>query len=121
MMEDIEEQQLITEAAGTAGLGILTAAIFLAGEMAGSGVLALSFALVGTGWSGLFLIVLFSGIAAYIGSRLGLVWEILAETHEELQQGHVRDPYPLLAEKAGSVIGPKWGKAFRYIATGNSN
>ena len=31
------------------GLGVLTAAIFLAGEMAGSGVLALPFALVGTG------------------------------------------------------------------------
>ena len=31
------------------GLGILTAAIFLAGEMAGSGVLALPNAMVGTG------------------------------------------------------------------------
>ena len=31
------------------GLGVLTAAIFLAGEMAGSGVLALPNAMVGTG------------------------------------------------------------------------
>ena len=31
------------------GLGVITAAIFLAGEMAGSGVLALPFAMVGTG------------------------------------------------------------------------
>ncbi len=31
------------------GLGITTAAIFLAGEMAGSGVLALPYAMVGTG------------------------------------------------------------------------
>ena len=31
------------------GLGILTAAIFLAGEMAGSGVLALPAAMIGTG------------------------------------------------------------------------
>lgn len=51
-------------------LGIITAAIFLAGEMAGSGVLALPAALKGTGWSGLFLIIFFSINAAYIGSRL---------------------------------------------------
>ena len=31
------------------GLGIITAAIFLAGEMAGSGVLALPAAMIGTG------------------------------------------------------------------------
>jgi amino acid permease len=33
------------------GLTILTAAIFLAGEMAGSGVLALPYAILGTGRS----------------------------------------------------------------------
>ena len=32
------------------GLGLVTAIIFLSGEMAGSGVLALPKALVGTGW-----------------------------------------------------------------------
>ena len=32
------------------GLGIATASIFLAGEMAGSGVLALPSAVVSTGW-----------------------------------------------------------------------
>ena len=31
------------------GLGVATAAIFLAGEMAGSGVLALPYAILGTG------------------------------------------------------------------------
>jgi amino acid permease len=33
----------------TGGLTIITAAIFLAGEMAGSGVLALPYAILGTG------------------------------------------------------------------------
>ena len=33
------------------GLGVITAGVFLAGEMAGSGVLALPFAMVGTGTS----------------------------------------------------------------------
>ena len=37
------------------GLGIATAAIFLAGEMAGSGVLALSSAVVQTGWLLIFI------------------------------------------------------------------
>ena len=34
---------------GEGGLSIVTAAIFLAGEMAGSGVLALPYAVLGTG------------------------------------------------------------------------
>ena len=37
------------------GLGFITAAVFLAGEMAGSGVLALPFAMTGTGKNGLTL------------------------------------------------------------------
>ena len=114
----MEKEQLVSSE--VKGLGIVTASIFLAGEMAGSGVLALPSAIVGTGWSGLLLILFFSGNAAYIGSRLGLCWEILAESgFEELQcQSHVRDPYPLIAEKAGSIKGPLVGKAFRLIASG---
>ena len=100
-------------------LGVITATIFLAGEMAGSGVLAIPAALKGTGWSGLLLIAFFSINAAYIGSRLGLCWEVLAESgFEELRQEHVRDPYPLIAEKAGSIISPFTAKMFRWIASG---
>lgn len=118
MSSSIEEQRLLSPD-NAKGLGILTAAIFLSGEMAGSGVLAIPNALVGTGWSGLILIVFFSMNAAYIGSRIGLCWEILDDMgFEELRQSHVRDPYPLIAEKTGSLLGPKVGKAFRYIASG---
>ena len=103
----------------TLSLGITTAAIFLAGEMAGSGVLALPAALVGTGPSGLFLIAFFSFNAFYIGSRLGLCWQVLAESgFDELNEAHVRDPYPLIAEKAGSIKSPLVGKTLRYIASG---
>ena len=101
------------------GLGILTAAIFLSGEMAGSGVLALPNALVGTGWSGMMLILFFSVNAAYIGTRLGLCWEILSELgFDEFSQNHVRDPYPLIAEKSGSLKGHRIGKALRHLASG---
>ena len=90
------------------------------GEMAGSGVLALPRALVGTGWSGMLLIVFFSIQAAYSGTRLGLCWEILAEMgFDEFLHSHVRDPYPLIAEKAGSFKGYWVGKIFRFIASGN--
>ncbi len=44
----LEKLQMEQQAAKH-GLGVITAAIFLAGEMAGSGVLALPFAMVGTG------------------------------------------------------------------------
>ena len=113
---------LSSENEGTlAGLGIATAAIFLAGEMAGSGILALTHALLGTGWSGIILIVFFSINAAYIGTRLGLCWEILAEMgFEEFSQTHVRDPYPLIAEKAGAFKGYWIGRTLRHLASGNN-
>jgi hypothetical protein len=117
-MPDIEERGLFSPEVSASGLGIITAAIFLSGEMAGSGVLALSGALVGTGWSGLLMIAFFCINATYIGCSLGRTWEILAETFKELQEDHIRDPYPLIAEKAGSLQSPLVGKIFRYIASG---
>ena len=44
-----EKVQVTKEVVKHGGLGILTAAIFLSGEMAGSGVLALPAAMIGTG------------------------------------------------------------------------
>ena len=90
---------LLTEKAG-AGLGVLSAAVLLAGEMAGSGVLALPNAMIGTG--GIFGIVLIIGFtvnALYSGTRLGLCWVMLEERYEEFR-GEVRDPYPAIAHKA---------------------
>ena len=43
------EKRLREQDVAEHGLGVITAAIFLAGEMAGSGVLALPNAMVGTG------------------------------------------------------------------------
>jgi len=82
------------------GLGIITAAIFLSGEMAGSGVLALPAAFQGTGGIlGMVLILLFTINAGFSGTRLGLCWVMLEERYVEFQ-GEVRDPYPSIAEKA---------------------
>eukprot|EP00088_Acartia_fossae_P052523 TRINITY_DN5935_c0_g1_i1.p1 TRINITY_DN5935_c0_g1~~TRINITY_DN5935_c0_g1_i1.p1 ORF type:complete len:461 (-),score=123.08 TRINITY_DN5935_c0_g1_i1:31-1413(-) len=81
------------------GLSIVTAAIFLAGEMAGSGVLALPYALLGTGWAGLFLIVFFTINSLFTGTRLGLCWVMLEDRYDEFK-GEVRDPYPAIGKKA---------------------
>jgi len=94
----------LTEEVKQGGLGVMTAAIFLAGEMAGSGVLALPAAMLGTGWPGLILIVLFTMNAGYSGTRLGLCWIMLEERFEEFR-GEVRDPYPTIGEKAIGKIG----------------
>ena len=88
------------------GLGVLSAAILLAGEMAGSGVLALPAAMTGTGGVlGMALIIIFTINSLYSGTRLGLCWIILEERYEEYR-GQVRDPYPAIGERA---IG-KWGR-----------
>ena len=64
------------------------------------------------------LIIFFSINAAYIGTRLGILWELLGEKHEEFHQAHVRDPYPLIAEKAGLAKGPRLAKILRTTASG---
>merc|ERR1712123_239918 len=69
-ISDVQKKEMEQDAAKH-GLGVITAAVFLAGEMAGSGVLALPFAMTGTGWAGLALILLFTINAAFSGTRLG--------------------------------------------------
>ena len=59
--------------------------------------------------------------AAYIGSRLGICWEVLGEKHVEFQSSHVRDPYPLIAEKAGLEKGTMVSKLLRTIAVGKKS
>lgn len=86
------------------GLSILTASIFLAGEMAGSGVLALPYAILGTGWSGLFLILFFTINSLFTGTRLGLCWTMLEDRYDEFK-GEIRDPYPAIGEKAFGKVG----------------
>merc|ERR1719150_3178947 len=101
------KQQVVTHG----GLGIITAGVFLAGEMAGSGVLALPFAMVGTGWFGLILILMFTINSGFTGTRLGLCWIMLEERYEEFR-GQVRDPYPAIGEKA---VG-RWGRIMSIVS-----
>jgi len=100
-----ERLELGKEVVKKSGLGIITAAIFLSGEMAGSGVLALPAAFIGTGGIlGCLLIILFTLNAGFSGTRLGLCWVMLEERYPEFR-GEVRDPYPAIAEKAMGKLG----------------
>ena len=81
------------------GLTVFTAAVFIIGEMAGSGVLALPSAIVSAGWTGLALLILCCFASGYCGRILGRSWALLRERHEEYK-GHVRYPYPAIGEKA---------------------
>ena len=65
----------------------MMAIIFLAGEMAGVGVLALPMAMVGTGPAGFALIVYFTINAMFSGSRLGMCWVMITERFEEFREG----------------------------------
>eukprot|EP00094_Tigriopus_californicus_P008633 TCALIF_08321-PA protein Name:"Similar to AVT1 Vacuolar amino acid transporter 1 (Saccharomyces cerevisiae (strain ATCC 204508 / S288c))" AED:0.26 eAED:0.26 QI:61/1/0.6/1/0.75/0.8/5/0/401 len=113
-----DEAPLLSPAHNGAGLGLCIAAVFLSGEMAGSGVLALPHALSNTGWSGLLLLVMFAINGAYIGFRLGTCWEMIAEHYEDFRTHElVRDPYPLIAERTGRVFGQGWGLALRWVTT----
>jgi len=103
-LDELQKKEMERETAKH-GLGVITAAIFLAGEMAGSGVLALPFAMIGTGWAGLALIFIFTVNAAFSGTRLGLCWMMLEERYEEFRK-EIRDPYPSIGEKA---VG-RWGR-----------
>lgn len=112
------------------GLGVPMAIIFLAGEMAGSGILALPNAMIGTGissfwltqtllsmcgssspacwpgWWGVAMIFLFMVNACFCGTRLGICWTILEERYEEFRHP-MRNPYPAIGEKALGKFG-KW-------------
>ncbi|XP_014248176.1 amino acid transporter AVT1A-like isoform X2 [Cimex lectularius] len=100
---DIRSNQVL-RATRNHGISAVTAAIFIVGEMAGSGILALPRAVVDAGWIGLIIIVIFCVNACFGGTRLALCWEIIEERYPEYK-GTTRNPYPTIADK---TVG-KWG------------
>ncbi|CAH0546045.1 unnamed protein product [Brassicogethes aeneus] len=86
------------------GLGLFSATVFVAGEMAGSGVLALPKAVVNCGFIGLILLLVFCGNAAYGGIKLGHCWQIIEERYPEHRKS-TRNPYAVIADKAVGNFG----------------
>ncbi|XP_050360735.1 uncharacterized protein LOC126780356 isoform X2 [Nymphalis io] len=89
------------------GLSIQQTAFLIAGEMAGSGVLALPRVLVKTGWVGVPIIVLMCVIAAFSGKRLGDCWTIIEGRDPEMRT-RKRNPYAIIAEQS---LGKMWSVA----------
>ncbi|GAB6032356.1 hypothetical protein CHUAL_010997 [Chamberlinius hualienensis] len=81
------------------GLTLWTAAIFILGEMAGSGVLALPEAVVNAGWAGLIMIATFCFTSGYSGTRLSLCWIMLEERFERYRK-EIQNPYPSIGFEA---------------------
>lgn len=77
------------------GLTAFTAALFIVGEMAGSGVLALPNAVANTGWIGIIVMIILGVLSATCGIVLSSSWLILRSNFREYHE-HVRNPYPTL-------------------------
>ena len=74
------------------GLTIFTAALFIVGDIAGAGVLALPDAVANSGWTGVILIIILGIISSICGILLSESWLILRRDFPEYQE-HVRCPY----------------------------
>lgn len=89
------------------GLSIWSTSVFIIGNIAGAGVVALPKAAEDVGWIGVPLIALGCCLSAYTGVKLGKVW-LLTERIFPVEcggKGHVQDPYPLIAEKTYGKLG----------------
>ena len=103
---------------GGHGLGVFMAIIFLAGEMAGVGVLALPGSMVGTGFpsililnlaeknscnflgpAGFALLIYFTVNAMFVGTRLGLCWIMVTERFQEYSEGVIILRHLMLSNK----------------------
>ncbi|KAK3097482.1 hypothetical protein FSP39_010023, partial [Pinctada imbricata] len=95
------------------GLTIPTAAFFIVGEIAGSGVLALPKAVNDSGWIGLIIMVFCAFLSSYTGAILGKSWSMIQERYPEYRE-NCPDPYPVLGEKT-------FGKVGRYVVSFSIN
>ncbi|KAJ8969159.1 hypothetical protein NQ314_001900 [Rhamnusium bicolor] len=102
--DDIKDKSVVNNVNNVRGLSVLSTTLFIAGEMTGSGILALPKAIVNTGYIGIVLLVVFCINAAYGGIRLGNCWNIVEERYPE-HRVETRNPYSVIALKA---VG-KWG------------
>ncbi|KAI3385429.1 hypothetical protein SNEBB_010257 [Seison nebaliae] len=101
---------MLNDLPGGNHMGMFTAAIFIIGEMAGSGVLALPLALSETGWYGIGVILLCAVMSCYCGIRLSSAFQLIYKNQQnfnvEIDMNEVKDPYPIV----GQVVLGKFGR-----------
>uniref|UniRef100_A0A914UTC2 Amino acid transporter transmembrane domain-containing protein n=1 Tax=Plectus sambesii TaxID=2011161 RepID=A0A914UTC2_9BILA len=85
------------------GLNTVVTGLFIVGEMAGGGVVAMPKAMIDSNWAGLALIILGAILSAYTGIQLGWCWTILQDRWP-IYRSHCRKPYPAMAERAFGIV-----------------
>ncbi|VDM39473.1 unnamed protein product [Toxocara canis] len=87
------------------GMGWLVTCLFIVGETAGGGLIAMPTAVISTGLLGGIIVVLLGAmVCAYTGNQLSENWTILQERWPEYRH-HCRKPYPAMGYRA---LGPKF-------------
>jgi len=82
------------------GFSLLTATVFIIGEVAGGGILSLAHATAQASWSGLALIVYCAACAAIAGLCLAESWIILEERYPKYRNGLSRKPFATIGYHA---------------------
>uniref|UniRef100_A0A1I7T4M3 Aa_trans domain-containing protein n=1 Tax=Caenorhabditis tropicalis TaxID=1561998 RepID=A0A1I7T4M3_9PELO len=86
-----------------AGLNWFVTGLFVVGDLAGGGIVALPTAIIQAEfWTGLIVCIILIGVVTYTAYVLGLSWNILLSTWPEYRH-HCRKPYP---EIGGRAMGP---------------
>ena len=89
------------------GLTTFTAALFIVGELAGAGIVALPKAVANTGWIGVILIIAIGILSCTCGVVLSKSWLILRRDFPEYRE-HVRYPYAAMGFRT-------FGKTGKYV------
>lgn len=87
------------------GISWITACLFIIGEIAGTGVLALPQSLKSMGWLGILIMVLICTIAGYAGILLARCWIICEHMNPSMSNNKIRDPYSVIADTAYGKYG----------------
>lgn len=89
------------------GINVLTACLFIVGEIAGTGILAFPESFKGMGWFGVAVITFGCLGAGYAGVVLGKSWLILEDRDPSLRCIKTRDPYTVIGDEACGKFGRK--------------
>ena len=84
---------------------MFTAAIFIAGEMAGTGLLALPKAMDQAGWGGLASTLMLCLLSGYSGIKLGDCWTMLRGMNPIYRDEGSRAPFQAIATEGAGRIG----------------
>ncbi|UYV79039.1 hypothetical protein LAZ67_17000835 [Cordylochernes scorpioides] len=85
------------------GLSVFMTIMFIMGDQAGAGMMAISRAFVDTEWYGVAMLLYYSVVAGLMGVLLGKSWMIVEERWPHYRIQKCGNPYPTIGEKA---VGP---------------